>query len=192
MTSVEAACLGIPISDAADTAMKISLITYLVQWMINRRDLPPAYTEAIITIACYLNASFVHWLMEGELPIHISDVGEHHSFEAFVNALGLLLNRVCAAFHVGRWTYASPAFANQALWKLFYNLPKHGMENGFDRSKLVVKYKKLKRDIDGRGVTGAIDDQEHEFVLRVYSRLAKAFNFHDSTDNLYRCLLGLR
>jgi hypothetical protein len=63
------------------------------------------------------------------------------------------------------------------------------MALGFDRRKLMGKFKKLKNDIGNGGAGSGLDD-EHEYSMRIFSRLAKTFNFHDAATNLYHCILG--
>ena len=81
-----------------------------------------------------------------------------------------------------RWTTASPAFAQTALWLLPYRMSRRGFERGFDREKIVK---------DARTVASRSLDDNDAFTTVLKTRLGRGLDFHAAEDSLYWCTTGL-
>lgn len=180
MTFQDARVAGVPIATASEQQMKIALVSYLLKWVTNRAELSQDMADAVGTVVGYLPATLWHWVTN-TIPVHIIDDGCSVSYEQFVVALTLILHRVTKVFSQGRWTTGSPAFAQTALWLIFYRFSAVGMANGFDREKVMKAARDWAKKMN-------LDDGD-AFQYEATTRLGRAFLFHgDDRDACYSCI----
>ena len=104
MTMAEAAALGVVVAYENEHALKLALVTYLVQWMFNKRVLPPGYEQSTEVVCRFMGATLSHWVDAAAVPVHITDNGCPYAYRQCISALDLILNRIRIVFSLGRWT----------------------------------------------------------------------------------------
>lgn len=180
----EARAAGIPCSTPEDDTHKTGLLTYLLCWVLNTRQLSKIYKDAVSTIVCYFNTTLAYWV-DNDAPVRIHDHGPHVSLQQVSSALRTLLNRVAAIFSEGRWGTASPSYAYLAIWALPHNLSRLGMANGFSKVKLAERLKACTKS------GGGLVDSKDGFVHQLTTRLSRAFMFVELSETCYRNTLAV-